>query len=55
LKLQEVTHSSLDPLISEQKPSAVRAKLESVVAQLNRIRDAPWKEVQHEWWAELFE
>ncbi|KAF9784529.1 hypothetical protein BJ322DRAFT_851232 [Thelephora terrestris] len=39
----------------QEKPPAVRVKLEFVVAQLERLRNAPWKELQHERWAELFD
>jgi hypothetical protein len=42
-------------LTVEQKPPVVRDKLESVMARLDRLRDVPWKELQHERWAKLFE
>ncbi|KAF9784547.1 hypothetical protein BJ322DRAFT_851719 [Thelephora terrestris] len=55
---RQINHltSSFGTLLKlQEKPLAVRIKLESVVAQLNRLRDAPWKELQHERWAKLFD
>ena len=49
LKLREV------PPTDEQKHLVVRDKLESVLARLDRLKDAPWNEPQHERWVKLFE
>ena len=51
LKPQEVIGCSTVPqhsLTIGQKPSSVRDKLSSVMARLDRLRNVPWKELQHE-------
>jgi hypothetical protein len=42
-------------LTVEQKTPVVRGKLESVTVRLGRLSGTPWKELQHERWAKLFE
>lgn len=43
------------PLTIRQNPPAVREKLGSVMARLDRLRNAAWGELLHERWAILFE
>ena len=61
--IDQFLQSSFDALLKlheapptvEQKCPVVRDKLESVLARLDRLKDALWNEPQHERWAKLFE